>query len=100
MLNTKTYSCGICKTNPDQLSHHKSHIETQKHKDKKELFELKLFNLTDEELEEKYNTSNVDEIVEEVETIIYNKKMKSNNSTEGTDITTEPEIMSLKTAAI
>ena len=98
MLNTKTYSCGICKTNPDQISHHKSHIETQKHKDKKEVFELKLSKLTDEELEEKYNTSNVDEIVEETETIIYNKKLKSNHSTEETDIT--PEMMALKTAAI
>jgi restriction endonuclease S subunit/type I restriction-modification system DNA methylase subunit len=98
MLNSKTYSCGICNTTPDQISHHKSHIETQKHKDKKELFEFKLSKLTEEELEEKYNTSNVDEIVEEVETIIYNKKMKSNNSTEWTNIT--PEIMALKTAAI
>ena len=67
MLNSKTYSCGICNTTPDQISHHKSHIETQKHKDKKELFEYKLSKLTEEELEEKYNTSNVDEIVEEVE---------------------------------
>ena len=98
MLNSKTYSCGICNTNPDQISHHKSHIETQKHKDKKELFEYKLSKLTDEELEEKYNTSNVDEIIEDVETIIYNKKLKSNNSTEGKDITTE--MMALKTAAI
>ena len=98
MLNTKTYSCGICNTTPDQISHHKSHIETQKHKDKKEVFELKLSKLTDEELEEKYNTSNVDEIVEETETIIYNKKLKPNHSTEETDITTE--MMALKTAAI
>ena len=36
MLKQKTYSCGICKTTPDQISHHKSHIETQKHKDKRE----------------------------------------------------------------
>ena len=98
MLNSKTYSCGICNTTPDQISHHKSHIETQKHKDKKEVFELKLSKLTDEELEEKYNTSNVDEIVEETETIIYNKKLKSNHSTEETDIT--PEMMALKTTAI
>ena len=46
MLNQKTYSCGICKTIPDQISHHKSHIETQKHKDKRELFELKLSKLS------------------------------------------------------
>ena len=51
MLNKKTYSCGICKTTPDQISHHKSHIETQKHKDKRELFEFKLSKLTNQELE-------------------------------------------------
>ena len=71
MLNLKTYSCGICKTSPDQISHHKSHIETQKHKDKKELFELKLTNLIKSELENKYKTSNIYDIVYETENIIY-----------------------------
>ena len=71
MLNTKTYTCGICKTTPDQLSHHKSHIETQKHKDKKELFELKLSKLNDTELEAKFNTLNINDIIQETETIIY-----------------------------
>ena len=46
MLIPKTYSCGICKTQPDQISHHKTHILTQKHKDKYELFELKLSKLS------------------------------------------------------
>jgi type I restriction-modification system DNA methylase subunit len=89
MLNQKTYSCGICKTNPDQISHHKSHIETQKHKDKRELFEFKLFKLTNNELEETYKTTNIDDIIKETETIIYmaidknnllinNKKLKKN----------------------
>jgi len=27
------YSCSICKTIPDQLSHHNAHLKTQKHKD-------------------------------------------------------------------
>jgi type I restriction-modification system DNA methylase subunit/restriction endonuclease S subunit len=84
MLNLKTYSCGICKTSPDQISHHKSHIETQKHKDKKELFELKLTNLSEVELENKYKTSNICDIVYEIENIIYKplssiKKLNSNN---------------------
>ena len=83
MLNLKTYSCGICKTSPDQISHHKSHIETQKHKDKKELFELKLTNLSEVELENKYKTSNICDIVYEIENIIYKplssiKKLNSN----------------------
>ena len=38
----QNYKCGICDSKPDQLSHHKSHIGTQKHKDKREVFELKL----------------------------------------------------------
>jgi len=89
MLKQKTYSCGICKTTPDQISHHKSHIETQKHKDKRELFELKLSKLSPNELHEQYKTTVIEEIVNEVETIIYNpnllndinkKKLKQNEN--------------------
>jgi type I restriction-modification system DNA methylase subunit len=89
MLKQKTYSCGICKTTPDQISHHKSHIETQKHKDKRELFELKLSKLSPNELQECYKTIEIEEIVNEVETIIYNpnllndinkKKLKQNEN--------------------
>ena len=88
MLKQKTYSCGICKTNPDQISHHKSHIETQKHKDKRELFELKLSKLSSNELQEQYKSTIIEEIVNDVETIIYNpnllndinkKKLKEND---------------------
>jgi type I restriction enzyme S subunit len=88
MLNQKTYSCGICKTLPDQISHHKSHIETQKHKVNRELFEFKLSKLTNLELEEHYKTTNIQDIITETETIIYssidkvdlstNKKLKQN----------------------
>ena len=53
----KNYICNICKTKPDQLSHHKMHLETQKHKDKKELFELKLSKLTNDELYNIYTTT-------------------------------------------
>ena len=28
----KNYSCGICDTKADQISHHKSHLRTKKHK--------------------------------------------------------------------
>jgi type I restriction enzyme S subunit len=76
MLNQKNYSCGICKTTPDQISHHKSHVETQKHKDKREVFEFRLYKLTREELEDKYKTTNIEDIIKETETIIYtNKKL-------------------------
>ena len=33
------YCCNICKTKPDQLSHHKAHLTTQKHIYKKKCFE-------------------------------------------------------------
>ena len=39
----KTYHCGICGTSADQqITHHKSHLETQKHKDKCRILELEL----------------------------------------------------------
>ena len=78
MLNQKTYSCGICKTVPDQISHHKSHIETQKHKDKRELFEFKLSKLTNVELEKIYKTTNIQDIIMETETILYISNNKFN----------------------
>lgn len=78
MLNQKTYSCGICKTTPDQISHHKSHLETQKHKDKRELFEFKLSKLSNSELEEVYKTTNIQDIINETETIIYTPLEKNN----------------------
>ena len=47
MLKNKIYTCEICKTKPNQLSHHKTHLDTQKHKDKKELFEPASFESLD-----------------------------------------------------
>ena len=109
MLNPKTYSCGICQTTPDQISHHKSHIETQKHKDKRELFEFKLYKLTNVELEKYYTTTNIHDIITETETIIYtpiyksnfltnNKKLKPHIFNDKDDIT--EEMNTLKTTMI
>ena len=41
------YFCEICGTTPDQLSHHKSHLQTQKHKHNCENFitEMKIFSV-------------------------------------------------------
>jgi restriction endonuclease S subunit len=82
----KQYSCGICGTQPDQISHHKSHCETDKHKTKRELFKLQLEKMTNDELITKYNTDDLIVILEGVETIITdfiledgNKKLKSKN---------------------
>lgn len=101
MLNTKNYYCGICNTTPDQISHHKSHIETQKHKDKKELFELKLHKLTNSQLEDKYKTININDIVTETETIVnlpndkekLAKKLKENKEHNVEDILDKPNIL-------
>lgn len=86
MLNQKKYSCGICKTTPDQISHHKSHIETQKHKDKRELFELKLYKLTEKELISKYKTTVIEDICNETETILNIKNDTCNTYNDYKDI--------------
>ena len=67
MLYNKTYMCKICNTKPDQLSHHKTHLNTQKHKDKKELFELKLSKVSFDELLILYNTTDLSVIIDENE---------------------------------
>lgn len=64
------YKCSICDSTPDQLSHHKSHLKTSKHKDKKELFKLQLEKLTNEELQERYKTNKIEDIVRNNETTI------------------------------
>ena len=80
MTIIKKYQCGICKTSPDQLSHHKSHLETEKHKDKFELFQLKLSKLSEDKLIEKYKTTNIKDICNELENIInLETKIKNDN---------------------
>lgn len=59
------YYCNICKTKPDQISHHKLHLKTQKHKDKKLIFTLQL---------QQSDTMDYKKIVEKEETKIENKK--------------------------
>ena len=77
MLISKTYYCGICSTKPDQLSHHKLHINTQKHKDKKEIFEFKLSKLSDNEKMIQYNIIDTNEILKKIELIINNKTIQN-----------------------
>ncbi len=82
MLKNKIYICEICKTKPDQLSHHKTHLETQKHKDKKELFKLKLSKLSPSELQKIYNTTDINIIIDENETntFIFTEEKKLTNT--------------------
>ena len=70
------YKCGICDSKSDQLSHHKMHINTQKHKDKRTILELNLKSMTNEKLVEKYKTDNINEIINKIETIKIMKKKK------------------------
>ena len=66
----KRYKCGFCETLPDQISHHKSHIQTQKHNDKKKIFELSLLNYSKTEVKEKYGIYEYNVIIENIETIL------------------------------
>jgi DNA (cytosine-5)-methyltransferase 1 len=77
----KLYSCGICISTLDQISHHKSHINTQQHKDKKELFELKLSKLKEDELFQLHHSTDIKYIVVSTETIIQElfKKIEKKN---------------------
>ena len=68
MSKVRYYTCEICKTKPDQISHHKSHLQTEKHNDKKELLKAKLENLSKEKIQELYNISDIDEIISNMET--------------------------------
>ena len=80
MLKLKTYSCQICKTKPDQTSHHKSHLETEKHTDKAELFQLKLSKLTQEQLLEKYNSIDFEIIIDALVNTVYEYKDTKNDN--------------------
>jgi type I restriction-modification system DNA methylase subunit len=95
MSNNKLYSCGICNSKPDQISHHKSHIDTQKHKDKKELFELKLSKLNEDELFQKHNSTNVKHIVEINETIVQEPLKKLNNNDNNNIVIDDPNMVTL-----
>jgi type I restriction-modification system DNA methylase subunit len=75
----QNYKCGICDSKPDQLSHHRSHIATQKHKDKRCIFKLQLQSMNNNELEEKYNNTNIEVIISKIETIHIIKKKENTN---------------------
>ena len=105
MLNQKKYSCGICKTTPDQISHHKSHLETDKHKDKTELFQLRLSKLSENELLSKYNSSDIEIIIDALVNTVYeykdnktdNKKLNSETIEQEDNINTIDNTTSLNT---
>lgn len=75
----RKYICQICDSTSTQLSHHKTHLGTQKHVDKKKIFEMELLNKEKTELLEKYKSDNVEKIIKKMEKKIIqivNKKIK------------------------
>jgi type I restriction enzyme S subunit len=75
-ISNKRYYCNICKNKPDQISHHKEHLTTQKHKDKTEILKLKLLNLPSTDLLHLYKTDVIENIISLHETIIFSNKEK------------------------
>lgn len=61
------YYCKICSHTSTQLSHHKSHLRTMKHKDKKKIFELEIKQLSENELKQEYNSTNINSIIKKME---------------------------------
>ena len=53
------YRCNICNMESKQKSHHKKHKKTQKHADKCAIFKLELEKLSKEELNDKYNETDI-----------------------------------------
>lgn len=69
-MSTITYHCGICKTVADsQKSHHTKHLKTKKHIDKKRIKELELNNLSADELQRTYNSTDINVILKNLETV-------------------------------
>jgi hypothetical protein len=81
------YKCVICQSKPDQLSHHKSHLKTDKHKNKHEILKLQLKQLPKKELKTKYGSEDIDEILKKFESkkiLTLTKKWKIKKTTSTT----------------
>lgn len=80
MQKITLYQCKICNTQLDQISHHKSHIKTSKHKTNRELFRYKCLELSETELIDKYNCNDIEKIINVMENneILTKKNLKYN----------------------
>jgi len=67
------YICEICETKKEQMSHHRKHMLTEKHQDKRKIFELELKNLNETELYNKYSTCDIEKILRKKEYVIWKK---------------------------
>lgn len=70
----KSYSCGICGTPRVQLSHHRSHLKSEKHLLTKEAFRLRLAQMDVDARRMTYFTSDVDDIVKNTQTQEFTKE--------------------------
>ena len=66
----RLYYCSICNSKPRQKSHHDAHIKSAKHKAQVQIFRLKLEKLSEEELINKYNSSDINSIIKKMETVV------------------------------
>jgi type I restriction-modification system DNA methylase subunit len=65
MVQSKQYKCLICKTRPDQKSHHKSHLKSKKCISNSTIFRLQLEKESQEILLNRYGNENIDTIIHE-----------------------------------
>ena len=75
-ITETTYNCKICKHISKQISHHQTHLSTQKHIQNKEILKLKLEKIPSEKIVEKFKKDNIDEILDELQNqkIVIEKK--------------------------
>lgn len=69
-----SYACGICGTKRDQRSHHKLHLDSEKHKQSKELFRHQLKDMDADDRRKNYFTDDIGVIIGHIETQEYNKE--------------------------
>jgi len=67
MRTFQKYNCQICKKGCEQKSHHETHINTEKHKLKREIKEEKLNKKTSKYLNANYGTVNIKDILDILE---------------------------------
>ena len=75
-ITETTYNCEICKHTSKQISHHQTHLSTQKHIQNREILKLKLEKIPSEKIVEKFKKDNIDEILDELQNqkIVIEKK--------------------------
>ena len=75
-ITETTYKCEICKHISKQISHHQTHLSTQKHIQNREILKLKLEKIPSEKIVEKFKKDNIDEILDELQNqkIVIEKK--------------------------